>query len=81
MAATHPSVLETTTTLEQLEVLSKIGWLTEEDALTLGSTARALYQQRMLDTLTAGVHDQQTDTRAAAEIFERLLGSLSGQQA
>jgi hypothetical protein len=29
----------------------------------------------MLDTLTAG-GQQQTDTRAAAEVFERLLGSI-----
>lgn len=80
-AAAHPGVLESTTLWEQLRALSGIGWLARDDADILEQTARSLHQQRMLDTLTAAVQQQQTDTRAAAEVFERLLGSVPGQQA
>jgi hypothetical protein len=71
-------VLEATTLLEQLRALSAIGWLARDDADILEQTARSLHQQRMLETLTTGGQQQQTDTRAAAEVFERLLGSNSG---
>jgi len=71
----YPSVLETTTTLEQLQALGSIGWLEKADASTLQKTARALHQQRMLDTLTGGARNEQTDTREAAELFGRLLGT------
>jgi glutamate-ammonia-ligase adenylyltransferase len=77
-AAAHPEVLEATTLLEQLRALSAIGWLARDDADILEQTARSLHQQRMLETLTTGGQQQQTDTRAAAEVFERLLGSNSG---
>ncbi len=80
-AAAHPEVLEGTTLLEQLHALSAIGWLARKDADILEQTAQSLQQQRMLATLTAGGHHQQTDTRAAAEVFERLLGSVPGQRA
>jgi glutamate-ammonia-ligase adenylyltransferase len=75
-AAEHPSVLETTATLEQLRALSAIGWLAEADAKVLEETARALHQQRMLETLTGGEQAAPVETRAAAEVFARLLGSL-----
>ncbi len=80
-AATHPSVLEATATLEQLQALSEVGWLAHDDADILEQAARSLHQQRMLETLTAGGHHQQTDTRAAAGVFARLLGNVTDQQA
>jgi glutamate-ammonia-ligase adenylyltransferase len=74
-AATHPAVLATTSTVEQLRVLASIGWLAADDARTLRQTARELHQQRMLGTLTGGEPGGPVDTRASAAIFDRLLGS------
>ncbi len=75
MAAQHPQLVETTTTLEQLHALCRIGWLAPDDAAILEQAARELYRQRMLHTLTADEEYPQIDTRAAAEVFERLLGA------
>jgi len=75
-AAERPSVLETTATLEQLRALSAIGWLAEADAKVLEETARALHQQRMLQTLTGGEQAAPVETSAAAEVFTRIVGSL-----
>jgi len=73
-AAIHPSVLGTTSTLEQLAALAEIGWLKRPDAEVLENTARALHRQRMLDTLTGEQHVP-AETTAAAEVYARLLGN------
>ena len=51
-----------------------IGWLTEEETLTLEETARLLRQRRMMASLVPGEQAAPEDTRASEGIFKRKMG-------
>lgn len=74
-AAMHPSVIESTATTWQLQELERSGWLSHSDAATLGETALALRRQRMLHVLEPGEPQAAIDTRPAAGLFEKFVGS------
>jgi len=74
-AATHPPVIESTATARQLQELERSGWMSREDAATLGETARALHRQRMLHVLAPGEPQAAIDTHPAAALFEKLVGN------
>jgi hypothetical protein len=73
-ASTSLALVQETSIPGQLRALVDIGWLAAADAEVLRETARALHEQRMLQTLVPGEGRAGVDTRAAAEIFTRLLG-------
>jgi [glutamine synthetase] adenylyltransferase / [glutamine synthetase]-adenylyl-L-tyrosine phosphorylase len=72
-ASTSLELVQETSIPGQLRALVDIGWLAAADADILRKTARALHEQRMLLTLVPGEERAGVDTRAAAEIFTRLL--------
>ena len=72
-ASTSLALVQETSIPGQLRALVDIGWLAAADADILRETARALHEQRMLQTLVPGEERAGVDTRAAAEIFTRLL--------
>ena len=75
MAAAEPEVLEATATLDQLACLAGSGWISAADAQVLSDTARALRQQRMLQTLVPAESVPPVDTTASATLFATILGS------
>lgn len=73
-ARQFPRVIHATGTLPQLNELMSIGWLTEEETLTLEETARLLRQRRMMASLVPGEQAAPADSRASEDIFKRKMG-------
>jgi glutamate-ammonia-ligase adenylyltransferase len=76
-ARLFPRVLQATGTLPQLNELTSVGWLSEDDAGTLQDTARLLCQRRMMASLVPGEQTDSVDTLASASIFECKMGESS----
>jgi glutamate-ammonia-ligase adenylyltransferase len=76
-ARLFPRVLQATGTLPQLKELMSIGWLTAEEARTLGDTARLLRQRRMMASLVPAEPSDPADTMASANIFKCKMGESS----
>jgi glutamate-ammonia-ligase adenylyltransferase len=73
-ARQFPRVIHATGTLPQLNELMSIGWLTEEETLTLENIARLLRQRRMMASLVPGEQPDPADTRPSEDIFKRKMG-------
>lgn len=72
-ACQYPRVIRATGTLAQLAELEAVGWLTAEEAATLGRTMRCLRNNRMMQSLLPGAAQEAGDTAAVARIFAARL--------
>jgi glutamate-ammonia-ligase adenylyltransferase len=80
-AASHPALITATETLEILARLVNLGWRSEEEGGVLDQTARALHQQRLLNTLVPGEDHRTAETVASAGIYQRILGRFEAESA
>jgi len=76
-ARLFPRVLRVTGTLDQLNELMSIGWLSDEENRVLQETALRLSQYRLMASLVPGEIADPVDTRSSAVIFERKMGESS----
>ncbi len=72
-AASHPEVIESTVSTEQLKTLADAGWIESEDAKKLHQTSLRLRSLRTLETLVPGEQHVDTDCREAAAVFQKLM--------
>jgi glutamate-ammonia-ligase adenylyltransferase len=72
-AQAYPRVLQVNSTLEQIDQLRSVGWLTPDEANILKITTQALSQRRMISSLLPDEPAPPLDTRASAEIFAQKL--------
>jgi glutamate-ammonia-ligase adenylyltransferase len=76
-ARQFPRVIQVTGTLQQLNELMSIGWLSGKQAGILSETVRRLNQHRMMDSLAPGESANPEETEPAAEIFACKMGESS----
>jgi glutamate-ammonia-ligase adenylyltransferase len=72
-AASHPIVIDSTVSNEQLDALTEAGWVEPAEAKELQETASNLRGLRTLETLIPGEQHPDMDCRRTAMIFQKLM--------